>query len=114
MRLLRISIGGSVAGIAVAAIGLSTCKDLSDTRFLLVQHVFIISVMPMACLLVWGLIIGYAGLIRRGERPTFLVGFEVFGWAALFFHSRFRCVHRSVWDVSAESGCSSGSPRLGD
>ena len=86
MRLLRISIGGSVVGIAVAAIGLSILqRDLSDTRFLLVQHVFMISVLPMACLLVWGLIIGCAGLIRRGECHPFLVGFEVFGWAALFF-----------------------------
>ena len=38
----------------------------------------------MACLLVWGLIMACGGLIRRGECPPFLVGFEVFGWAALF------------------------------
>src|SRR5689334_13342300 len=81
----RISIGGSAAGIAVAAMGLAILQgDLSSTRFLINRHVFIISVLPMACLLVWGLIVGCGGLIRRGECPPFLVGFEVFGWAAFF------------------------------
>jgi hypothetical protein len=85
MRAPRISIGGSAVGIAVAAIGLAILQgDLSSTRFLRHRHVFIISVVPMACLLVWGLIMGCGGLIRRGECHSFLVGFEVFGWAALF------------------------------
>ena len=73
------------AGIAVAAIRMAILqRDLFSTRFLINRHVFIISVVPMACLLVWGLIIGCGGLIRRGECHPFLVGFEVFGWAALF------------------------------
>lgn len=81
----RISIGGSAVGVAVAAIGLAILQgDLSSTRFLINRHVFIVSVVPMACLLVWGLIMGCGGLIRRGECHSFLVGFEVFGWAALF------------------------------
>lgn len=85
MRSPRISIGGSAAGIAVAAIGLAILQgELSSTRFLITRHVFIISVVPMACLLAWGLIIGCGGLIRRGECHPFLVGFEVFGWATLF------------------------------
>jgi hypothetical protein len=85
MKSPQISIGGSAAGIGVAAIGLAILQwDLSSTKFLINHHIFVISVMPMTCLLVWGLMIGCVGLIRRGEYHPFLVGFEVFGWAALF------------------------------
>src|SRR4051812_7784506 len=81
----RISIGGSAAGNAGAAMGLAILQGgLSSPRFLITRHVFIISVVPKAGLLVWGLIVGCGGLIRRGKCPPSLVGFEVFGWAALF------------------------------
>jgi hypothetical protein len=85
MKSPRISIGGAAAGIAVAAIGLTILQwDLSSMRFLINRHVFVISVIPMTCLLVWGLMIGCGELILHGECHPFLVGFEVFGWAALF------------------------------
>lgn len=85
MSLPRISIADSIVGVVVAAIGMAILQwDLSSTDFLSNRHIFIVSIVPMACLLVWGLIMACGGLIRRGDCHAFLVGFEVFGWAALF------------------------------
>ncbi len=85
MRLPRISLGDSLAGVVAAAIGLAILRtDLTNGPFWRHGHTLVVGMLPMACLLVWGLLVGIGRLIRRNECPPFLVGFEVFGWGALF------------------------------
>ncbi len=85
MRPPRISIAGSTVAVAIFAVGLAILReDLTNVPFYRHGHTLVVGVLPMACLLVWGLLVGIGGLIRRGECHPFLVGFEVFGWTALF------------------------------
>jgi hypothetical protein len=85
MRLLRISLADSIAGIVIAALGLAILRiDLTNEPFWRHGHTLVVGVLPMACLLVWGLWLGIGRLISRNECPSFLVGFEVLGWGTLF------------------------------
>lgn len=86
MGLPRISLAGSLSGVAVAApLGLAVVhEDLTSMPFHRHGHSLVVGALPMACVLTWGLLVGAGGLYRRGECRSVLVGFEVLGWAAPF------------------------------
>jgi hypothetical protein len=80
----RMSITGLMAAIVIAACGFAILRlDLMRVPSYRNAHTIVVGVLPMACLLTWGAAVGLITLFRRGECPAFLVGFEVFGWAAV-------------------------------
>jgi hypothetical protein len=84
MSKLQMSITSLMVAIVVAACGFAILHlDLTHEPFYLYAHTLVVGVLPMACLLTWGVVVGLISLFRRGECSAFLVGFEVFGWAAV-------------------------------
>src|SRR3954469_18426068 len=94
MRVPCITIGRLMVAVAVAAFGLSAFRiDLGDWKVYRIWHEYVIGVVPMACVLTYGLFIGCSDLIRQARCHPFLVGFEVFGWASLFALASFMAVN---------------------
>lgn len=93
MRGHRLTILKLMVAIAIVAAGLSAFRaDVLDWRVYSVWHEYVITVLPMACLLTYGLVVGASDLIRLGRCRPFLVGFEVTGWAVLFACASFMAV----------------------
>jgi hypothetical protein len=83
-----------MVAVAVAAFGFSAFRiDLGDWKVYRIWHEYVIGVVPMACVLTYGLFIGCSDLLRRARCHPFLVGFEVFGWASLFALASFMAVN---------------------
>lgn len=94
MRRPRVTIMRLMVAIAIAAAGLSAFRaDLTDWRVYRIWHEYVIGVVPLACVLTYGLVIGSDDLIRLRRCRPFLVGFEVTGWAVLFAYASFLAVN---------------------
>ena len=84
---LRISTARTMLAVAIIAIGFGIIqfdRDWKNVQFYRHYHEVVIGVLPMACLLLFGIVTGLFDLVRKGECHQFLVGFEVLGWASLF------------------------------
>lgn len=80
--------------IAIAASGLGIIRIVrNDFQFYRYWYEYVIGVVPMACVLVFGAIAGLFDLIRKGNSHSFLVGFETVGWAILFVYVSFLAVN---------------------
>jgi hypothetical protein len=85
MQVPRISLAGSIAGIVIVAIGLAVLhEDLTNGTVWRHGHFLVVGVLPMACLLIWAMLVSVLGRNRRGAISPFLIGFELAGWGALF------------------------------
>jgi hypothetical protein len=94
MNPLRLSIAQLMSGIAIGAGGLYIIQiDRNDPDFYRFWHEYVIGVVPMACLLLLGLIAGLDSLVRRSKCHAFLAGFEMIGWASLFLYASFLAVN---------------------
>ncbi len=105
MRSLRFSLGSLLTIVVLAALDLAAAlaairiTDLSEpVHGNMGPKIFVLGVPFTAGLLLGYLAIMLWGLWRRGECQAFLVGFEVFGWAAVFLY--LACF---VWDVGRPS-----------
>src|SRR5690349_17118114 len=94
MTLPRISIARAMIAIGIAAFAFFVFRvDLADWHVYRIWHEYIIGVVPMACVLCYGLLIGCSDILRRGRCHPFLVGFEMFGWGSLFAYASFMAVN---------------------
>jgi hypothetical protein len=94
MRAARLSIGRLMIAIAVVAGGLGVIQlDRQDRDFYRFWHEYVIGVVPMACLLLFGLITCLHDLLGKGECHPFLVGFEAVGGVSLFSYASFLAVN---------------------
>jgi hypothetical protein len=85
----RLMIGVAIIAVALGIIQTDR-KSLEVYRY---WHEYVIGVVPMTCLLLFGLITCLLDLRGKGERHPFLVGFETFGWATLFLYASFLAVN---------------------
>src|SRR5262245_4277211 len=75
MILPRISIARAMIAIAIAALAFFVFRiDLGDWRVYRIWHEYIIGIVPMACVLSYGFVIGCSDVLRRGSCHPFLVG----------------------------------------
>ena len=93
MRRPRVRLGSLLAFVAIVACDLAFTLTVIDAGMIgsyshgeIGPTVFVLGVPLMAGLLVGYFLVMLCGLWRRGESHPFLVGFEVFGWAALFLY----------------------------
>jgi hypothetical protein len=94
MQLPRISIARAMVAIGIAALAISVFRtDLTDWQVYRIWHEYVIGVVPMACVLSYGLFAAASDVLRRGRCHPFLVGFEVFGWGSLFAYASFMAVN---------------------
>jgi hypothetical protein len=94
MRAARLSIGRLMIAIAIVAGGLGVIHlDRHERDFYRFWHEYVIGIVPMACLLVFGLITGLQDLLDKRECRPFLVGFEAVGWVSLFLYASFLAVN---------------------
>jgi hypothetical protein len=78
MKPPRISIASLLAGIVIVSIGLAILHADLANGTVCYGHFLVVGVLQMACLLIWSMLRGIVGLIRRGECSPFLVGFELY------------------------------------
>lgn len=91
----RLSIGRLMIAIAIIGAGLGVIQvDRKDPDFYRSWHEYVIGVVPMACLLLYGLIAGLRDLACEDECRPFLVGFEALGWVSMFVYASFLAVNR--------------------
>jgi hypothetical protein len=98
---LRISMARTILVVAITAAGLGVIqfdRDWKNVQFYRHYHGVVIGVLPMTCLLLFGILTGLLDLARRGECHCFLVGFEVFGWASLFAYLVYCSGHHEPGD----------------
>jgi hypothetical protein len=94
MRPVRVSIGQLMIAIAIIAGGLGLVQlDRHDRDFYRFWHEYVIGILPMGCLLLFGLITCLHDLFDEDECRPFLVGFEVVGWVSLFVYASFLAVN---------------------
>lgn len=93
-KLPQFSIARLMAAVAmIAFVCLAYHIDLTDHRVWRLGHEYVIGVVPMASLLLFGLLVAGSDLWRRGECHPFAVGFELAGWASLFFYVSFMAIN---------------------
>jgi hypothetical protein len=92
VKRFRVSIAGLMAVVALVAVDSAAVRTLIAADYQVPMSAtssmdllgFALGVLPMASLLILVAMARLPRCIRRGEPATFLVGFEVFGWAVIF------------------------------
>jgi hypothetical protein len=84
MRPPRFSIAVLMGAVLIAALDALLFRALIDDQTGSAAKVAIVGILPMATILLVGLLLmTRRGMRRAGDRPS-LIGFEVYGWAAVF------------------------------
>lgn len=84
MKPPRISIAMMMGAVIIAALGMLAYQ---------IYHEYVIGVVPMACLLAFGLLVVASDVRRRGYCHPFLFGIELAGWGALFAGASFMVIN---------------------
>ncbi len=94
MKPAGFSVARLMGAIAIASLGCAAYRvELADPSVYRLYHELVIGVVPMACLLVFGLAVAGSDVARRGACRPFWLGFELAGWVALFAVASFMAVN---------------------
>ncbi len=86
----QLSIAQLMTATASTAIGLGLIQiDRTEGAFYRFWHEYIIGVVPLGCLLFYGLVTALIDLATTGKSSRFVVGFEVAGWLSLLIYASY-------------------------
>ena len=85
MKSASFPIAGLMAVVAAIAVNLAVIRSFDQTKTDSLPHLFFAcGVMPMASILFLVALFSIPSLLNRGRPSSFALGFEAFGWVAVF------------------------------